>query len=223
MKPLGTVALGGSVDDLEALAPSPAGLWLVGSQSTNKDAEARPLRERIALLGHPPFAPDLSACAACVDARGRAPNAGGLNVEGAAWHGGKLWLGLRAPLVGGRALMLETEATPAAARVTRVVPIDLGGQAVRDLAAWKGGLLVVAGPVSDTDAAHTAWWLSAPDAVPQRLPLALPPSAEGLAVNDAGVALVVTDGDGKSGRPCKEPATWMHVTLPAPATAPAGP
>jgi hypothetical protein len=47
-----------------------------------------------------------------------------------------------------------------------------------------------------------------------KLPVALPPSAEGIAVAPDGSALIVTDGDGKPGKPCAAPATWQRLVLP---------
>lgn len=164
----------------------------------------------------PPTRSHLSACAPCLAARGRAPNDGGLNVEGAAWLGDRLWLGLRGPLVGGKALLLETTWSPDSIAVTRVVEADLGGGAVRELVAWKGGLVAVTGSVGDSDAGHALWWLSAPGAPPKRLALDLPPSSEGLAIGEDGSGIVVMDGDGKPGKPCGTPARWQRVKVPAP-------
>lgn len=219
MRPGGDVALNAVVDDAEALALDAGRLWIVGSQSANKEGKARPARERLGLLHGPAVAPDLSGCPACVAARGRAPNAGGLNVEGAASWGGKLWLGLRAPLEGGRALLLETGADaahPDVVGVARVVPVALDGMGVREMVPWKEGLLVVAGPVDDAATPHALWWLSTPEATPVRLRVDLPPSTEGFAPLADGTALIVTDGSGKAGRPCEQPATWRKIEVALP-------
>lgn len=218
LAPAGETKLGDPVDDIEALALAGDRPWVVGSQSANKEGKVRPLRERVALLGQPAFTPDLTTCPACIQARGRAPNRGGLNVEGAAVWDGRLWLGLRAPLEGDRALLLQTDADPSkptAFTVTRAMPVDLGGLGVRELVPWKQGLLVIAGPVDDAAVAHQLWWLASPDAAPQRLPVDLPPGTEGIAPTGDGL-LLVTDGDGKPGSTCAKPATWqrLKVTLP---------
>ena len=211
--PRGPVALPAEVDDIEALVLRDGGYLVVGSHSANKEGKARPARERLLYPDGRVLSAALDACPACVAARGRAPDAGGFNVEGAAWRDGTLWLGLRAPLApGGAALLLALDD---AGRATRTVELDLGGLGVRDLAPGPSGLLVVAGPVGDGDAAHSLWSLGATGERPERL-LDLPPSTEGIALDpaDPGRLVYVTDGDGKPGAPCKVPATWGAVRLP---------
>ena len=209
--PRGPVSLPAEVDDIEALALAGAGYWVVGSHSTNKDGEARPLRERL-------LAPDgtltplaLAACPACVAAQGRAPNAGGFNIEGAAVWDGALWLGLRAPLApDGRAQLLRLDAAGA---VTEVAPLDLGGLGVRELVPDGDGLLVVAGPTADADTAHALYRVAA-DRTVTKLG-ALPPSTEGVALDptDPARLVYVTDGDGKPGK-CTAPARWGRIARP---------
>ena len=212
--PRGELALPETIDDIEALASSPAGLWVIGSQSANKEAKVRPMRERIGLLGATsgmsgPLIPDFTACAPCVEGRGRAPNRGGFNVEGAAWFDGALWLGLRAPLQDGKALLVRMDGNKAVATVT----VDLGGMAVREMVPWRDGLLYIAGPVDDTQAPHQLWWSATPGAAARRLTPDLPPRAEGILVTDDGTALYVVDGDGKAGTTCVEPARWGRVQI----------
>jgi hypothetical protein len=210
--PWTTVTFDGKVDDIEALAQPAAGLWVVGSQSANKRAERREDRERVVLIGGgaPPWAPDLHSCVACEAARGKAPNDGGLNVEGAMVRQGQLWLGLRSPLVDGKAPLLKMNLD--GRRIAELHDLDLGGLGVRELVSWRDGFLVVAGPVADEAADHELWWFSAPNAVGRRLDVKLPPSTEGLAVNAAGQAIWVTDGDGKRGE-CAVPSRWGAVSL----------
>jgi hypothetical protein len=206
------VPLAQPVEDIEALAPRADGVWVIGSQSTTKKGERRALRERILAPDGSLRAIDLTGCTTCLNARGLAPNAGGLNVEGAAWVGDQLWLGLRAPLDAGKALLLRLDDD---ARVVEVVRVDLGGNGVRELVSTDTGLYVVAGPVADGDAPHALYRLADPHAAPERLPVTLPPSTEGLAPDPAtpGAWLYVTDGDGKNGA-CKTPATWGRVKAP---------
>ena len=210
--PWTTVTFDGEVDDIEALAQPAAGLWVVGSQSATKHAERKEDREKVVLLGGgaPPWTPDLHSCVACEAARGKAPNEGGLNVEGALVRQGQLWLGLRAPLVEGKAPLLKMNLD--GRRIAELHALGLGGLGVRELLPWKDGFLVVAGPTDDRAVDHELWWFSAPNAVGRRLDVRLPPSTEGLAVNAAGDAVWVTDGDGKHGD-CAVPSRWGVVSL----------
>ncbi|MFN7145286.1 MAG: hypothetical protein ACK4YP_16050, partial [Myxococcota bacterium] len=115
--PRGMLPLAAEVDDIEAIAWKDGAYQAVGSHSTNKDGEPRPARERIVTSDGRAFPVALDGCPACVAAKGTKPDAGGFNIEGAAWHGGTLWLGLRAPLApNGAALLLALDD---AGRVTR--------------------------------------------------------------------------------------------------------
>lgn len=93
----------------------------------------------------------------------------GLNIEGAAVKGGRLYAGFRGPLVGGRAAILSVplgvlfEGEIGKAEVTTV---DLGGaRGVRDLVTFGDAFLVLAGPVQDPADGSVAdgdyavtWW-----------------------------------------------------------------
>lgn len=210
--PRGALPLAAEVDDIEAIAWKDGAYLVVGSHSTNKDGEPRPARERIVASDGRALTVALDACPACLAAKGRKPDAGGFNIEGAAWHGGTLWLGLRAPLApSGAALLLALDD---AGRVTKTVEVDLGGQGIREMIPSGDGLLLVSGAVADGNAPHGLWRLSAPGAAPTRL-ADLPPSTEGIAVDPADPTglYYLTDGDGKPGKPCKAPATWGRVTI----------
>lgn len=202
------------MEDVEALAVIDGTVLMVGSQSANKNGKLKPDRERIELDGHPPIRPDLTACTACEAARGLPPKEGGLSIEGAAWWGGSLWLGVRSPLDGGKALLLRMEGSPTTAlRVAEQVPLDLGGFGVRDLTVHDGALLVLAGPLSGVAQAHRLYRLSAPTSPPSLLPGDLPAGSEGVVV-DGGELVVVTDGDGEPGAGCVVPARWYRLPLP---------
>jgi hypothetical protein len=199
----------GEIDDIEALAGTASDLWVVGSQSANKDAEPRPARERI-LHGSRAVRPTFEICPACEAARVLAPKKGGLNVEGAVMVGGRLWLGLRSPSQDGKSILFEL--TPDGARAERMVLLDLGGEGIRELVPVPEGILVLSGPLDDRPGAHHLWLLDAPDGAPRRLPIELPSHTEAVAVLDTGL-LWVTDGDGKPGK-CKTPSTWGVDPMP---------
>lgn len=193
-----------AVDDIEALVAVDGGYWVIGSHSRSGKGERREARERILRPDGQLLPIDFSACAACVAASERAPDAGGLNLEAAAWANGKLWLGLRSPLDASGAALLLGVATSGA--VDEVVKVDLGGDGFRDLAPDGAGLLVVSGGVAD-GGGMGLWSLASPTATPERLAVPLQGNVEGLALSPDGSLVFVTDGSGKPGR-CKEPSVW---------------
>lgn len=204
MAATGTVPLSAEVSDIEALAGAEGALWVVGSHSRNKSGEYKKKRHRLLRQPGGLVEPDLSGCAACVAAEPLAPNDGGLDIEGAAVVGGHLWLGLRAPLIGGRAILLDLGAEGKA--VERQLEIDLGGRGVRELMADGEGFLVLAGPVADAEVSHALYAVARPGEPALALGITLPTSSEGLARR--GTDLVyVTDGDGKNGQ-CATVSRW---------------
>jgi hypothetical protein len=206
--------LDGPIDDLEAIAFTPKGAAVFGSQGGNKHGERRPARERAAMVGRASTRVDLRACAACDAARGLPPEEGGLNVEGAAWWRGRIWVGLRSPRVGERALLVSLgDDLYGPALPVEPLLLDLAGDGVRDLAPWGAGLLVLSGPVHASELDHRLWWLPEPGARPVPLPVPIPPQAEGIAVGDDGLGVLVTDGDGKPGELCGIPARWLRLDL----------
>lgn len=97
-------------------------------------------------------------------------DADGLNIEGVAVDGGRLHAGMRAPvLADGKAAILSVPLAAmfeGAAAKSELHRLDLGeGRGVRDLAAFGGGFLVLAGPVKDppggaieTGDYRVVWW-----------------------------------------------------------------
>jgi hypothetical protein len=209
--------LSSEVEDIEALAATPEGVLVVGSQGANKRGERRSRRERVLLDGHGAITPDLSGCPPCVAVRSRPPKRGGLSVEGAAHWNGSIWLGLRSPLVDGQAIVLRMDGDPRVALgVAEMTMLDLGGFGVRELTPWRDGLLVLAGPADDAGSRHRVYFLSSPGSAPERLPVELPNGTEGLAPAPDGRFVLVRDGDGRPGRSCRTPATWTRIVLPLP-------
>jgi hypothetical protein len=95
---------------------------------------------------------------------------GGVTIEGVAVTGGRLYAGFRGPIVKDdkgekgkdQAVILSAalghffDGHPADARVHR---LKLGpGRGVRDLAAFDGGVLVLAGPVQSVNATYSIYW-----------------------------------------------------------------
>ena len=72
----------------------------------------------------------------------------GIDIEGLAIFGGRPILGLRGPLIDGLAVAVEVALDADAFKVCGVIPhfLDLCGLGIRDLARWRGGLAVLAGP-----------------------------------------------------------------------------
>ena len=220
------IPLGAKVDDVEALAADATGVWVVGSQGRKADGELDPERQRLLHVpGGEVRVPDLSACAPCAAAAGLPPENGGINAEGALVADGHLWLGLRSPLVAGKALLVElslpVNAPPGGATgpvtAVRTLTIDLGGLGIRDLSpAPQGGYYVVAGSSGKRAEPMRLYHLASLTAAPTPVSLALPTDTEGIVVTPDGRLVWVTDGDGKRS-PCATAATWGSVSLPAPA------
>ena len=177
------------------------------------------------LFASPPPAGAGEVCEALAAAEGQATDerCEVLNVEGAfgAAHG-RLWLGLRAPLAGGRALMLRLTPGLDELRFDSVVLLDLKTRGIRELALAGDHLYGIAGPTLDADVPSFALFRIA---VPEMLAGGQPPveilrsdlvrDSEGLLIRDR-TAYVFVDGDEKSetGTGCGKPAGWYTVELP---------
>lgn len=119
----------------------------------------------------------------------RAGNDGGLNVEGIAWDipNERLLLGLRSPLVGGKALVIPVKLREPLGPFSKenldvagsAIQLSLGGLGIRDIQydARSASFLIIAGPSShgETTAEYSLWeWngdanQSNPDASPREL------------------------------------------------------
>jgi hypothetical protein len=161
----------------------------------------------------------------------QAPCAGTtMNVEGAvgvpdAQGTGRIWLGLRAPLVGNRAILLRV--APLGATTQRltfddIATIDLGGQGIRELTSSAGWIWGIAGCVPDCRESSHLWRVPA-DALQSGATITdvefvpggtLPPNAEGLVIQAAAKrAIVLLDG-AKGHGACTTAAQQLTVPLP---------
>jgi hypothetical protein len=139
---------------------------------------------------------------------------GGLNVEGleASADGRRLWVGLRSPLLDGRAILACIDnpsgifdAGEAPRIAERLETLDLGGQGIRGMSHVPslGGYLLVSGPVGSAEEAFRLWfWRGDADAAVRRVRLPDVPGiehAEGIcpAVLDGRPCLVIVSDDGK--------------------------
>ena len=155
-----------------------------------------------------------------------------LNVEGAvsvpaSYGPPRIWLGLRAPTVAGKALLLRM--APLAGGKKRIsfdgiAAIDLGGKAIRELTTSDGSLWGIAGAVLDSDTEPSRLWKidqsllhnGATITAVEFVSDALPPTSEGLVIQTgAKRAIVLADGDlGKDGGTCATAAGQLTVALP---------
>lgn len=148
-----------------------------------------------------------AVCGAMVDAETMADDASpsacaGLNIEGAVGLAdGRIWLGLRAPLVDQKAVMLRLTPGHDELRFDHAVLVDLGGRGIRELTFDQGRQRVwgIAGPDVDRADPFRLWHVAADDlaseddltgAIDAR---ELPTSSEGMLVWE-GRALILIDG-----------------------------
>lgn len=184
-----------------------------------------------ALFG--PVAPSgARALCAALSKGERAPDrakCGALNIEGAvavpepgARQGAsRIWLGLRNPLVAGRAVLLRMASDPRALRFDAVASIDLAGRGLRELAFSEGMLWGIAGPSADAIEPFTLFAIRGSALAPGAKLAAparqrqIPPFSEGLVI-DGARAIVVTDGEiGDPTRDsCEKASSQRSVVLP---------
>ena len=216
----------GDEADIEGAAAIGARVYWITSHARDAKGQARPARQRFfatdIVPGHTPglaaagrpytqLLEDLAnapalARFALADAAGRAPEAeGGLNIEGlAATPDGRLLIGLRNPLVRGRALLvpldnpMEVVLQGQRALLGTPIEVDLGGRGIRSIELVAGSYLIVAGPTADTGSFAVFRWSGRPQDAPQPLAgvalgslrpealLALPGSARHMLLSDDG-------------------------------------
>jgi hypothetical protein len=97
---------------------------------------------------------------------------GGLNLEGLGERPeGGVWIGVRSPVPGGRALLApllnpEGVIEGERARLGDPIRLDLGGLGVRSLSRWHGRTLILAGPPADEGLSLLFVWDGRSDPVP---------------------------------------------------------
>lgn len=98
-------------------------------------------------------------------------NANGVNIEGVAVDGGRIYFGFRGPSLEGRGFILSADVEalffPFKPLQPKVHALALGqSMGIRDLARVDGGLLVLSGPVNDQDTAPAVYqWNAASGAL----------------------------------------------------------
>ncbi|MEM7252679.1 MAG: hypothetical protein AAF493_14790 [Pseudomonadota bacterium] len=131
------------------------------------------------------------------------------------------WLGLRAPLVDGKAPLVRLDTTRSHLAFDRVRLIDLGHRGWRELATAGPDIYGIAGPATDAgDGAFELVRFSI-DSLAGDGPIAvstigkpLPRSSEGLAIVGE-VAFVMTDGVlVRGGESCRQPSKYFTRRLP---------
>lgn len=194
--PLGAF-LGTAADkesDLEGAAAIGSRIYWISSHGRNKNGKLRPERYRffateVDSSTEPPslrpvglpytgLLEDLLSAEALKryklkDAAQRAPEAaGGLNIEGlAATADGKLLIGLRNPLVAGRALLVpldnpEAVVSGKASRIGAPILLDLGGRGIRSIELGASATFFVTGAPDDSGGFALYRWSGKADEVP---------------------------------------------------------
>lgn len=213
------------LDDLEGLTLDPAGrIYALTSHSRDGDGEEKKSRERLVrfrIEGDRPIEtrvcgglkaalvaahPALAAAGAVLDVKA----AGGLNIEAleSTPDGKALLVGLRSPLLDGRAILACLENPAAvfdAGEAPRIAPrlttLALGGDGLRGMA-WipaLAGYLLIGGPVAREQVQFRLWyWSGQADAPARRVSvpgLAGFEHAEGISAAGDRIVIVSDDGD----------------------------
>lgn len=172
--PATAIPLGTSVVDPEGITTDGTYVYIVGSQSRGKPGGAGLVRFRLD-GGHRraegvQSIDDLTSLLADTlsGSAGKGGKKSGLNIEGLAWdaRGGRLLLGLRAPLDGGRAQVVPARLreprgafTAANLEVGAPLTLDLGGSGIRGIEGdGAGGYWVIAGGVQGAGTSRLVRW-----------------------------------------------------------------
>ena len=128
----------------------------------------------------------------------------------------RLWLGLRAPLVDGKAVLLRLSRIDAF-RFDALALVDLGGEGIRALATHGRKLYAIAGS-ADAGKARALWTLTPgmdPEALfaPTRVRADLPGSSAAMLSTTDALVVVASGTAGTPGGPCKEPARQYRLPV----------
>jgi hypothetical protein len=201
-------SMAGKEADLEGAATVSGRVWWVGSHDRGKGTTPRTERQRLFTIDEPPVLHvDLLDRLEAHDELGPLLKAthgitskatDGFSIEGLApAHDQALWVGMRAPLVDGEALLARFDL--ASHSVDALHRVDLDGRGIRALAHdGSDGLWVVAGPPAD--AGDFALFHLRPGAAPQ--PVSVPLGSlrpEGLVRIDERYLLLSDDGNVRMG------------------------
>lgn len=123
----------------------------------------------------------------------------GIDIEGAAYREGHLFLGFRGPVLRHNLVPVWVLDFARPKKYTaRFVRLD--GQGVRDMVALQQGFLILSGPVNDAPGPFRLWWWDGADQVPGRDCVARPAVALGAVsapggAKAEGLALLAEHGD----------------------------
>lgn len=238
LDPMLRLERGARETDLEGAARLGERVYWISSHGRNKNGKSRPNRHQffattverrkgdaawsVSLSGKPYHnllrdllsAPQMAEFG-LEEASRRAPKAmGGFNIEGlCAMPGGRLLIGFRNPIPGGRALLVPLEnpeevTRGESARFGDPILLDLGGRGVRDLVWSHGTIFIAAGAFDGRDIPKIYRW-SGPGNHPEALEEAgiqdLNPEAL-LETGDGGKILALSDDGGRKvdGEDCKD-------------------
>jgi hypothetical protein len=205
----------GEGEGLETVAVLDSTTWDTAARSNHAACQQR-------LFTNPPPTDSEAVCRALVAAEVAADAGSGcdvLNIEGAVGTDGRVWLGLRAPLVGGRAALLRLTTPLGEFRFDRVALLELEQRGVRELALANDQIWGIGGPTDDTAAPFALWSIALADLEaggaidPQILRRNLATSSEGLAIV-GGRAVIAVDGDqGKTSGACGDPSRQYTLDI----------
>lgn len=119
----------------------------------------------------------------------------GIDIEGIVAHGDSVYLGMRGPVIDGRAVIVRLRLDDdLAIRHHELCVLDLGGLGVRDLARGPSSLLVLAGPMGEPTAPfHLHAWQpgSSPAEQSTHVVLTFPDDGE----KPEGICMLTRDGE----------------------------